>query len=225
MHNKVLKQIKVLFVEDEELIRKKTVSSLEYIVAEVEEAANGVEALEKLKSFTPDLIITDLEMPGMDGIEFIKELRQKNNDICIIVITAHTSEKYLLELIDMHIEKYIIKPINLEKLINALEDCQKLFSDSKFYLKELPYGYKYDWNQKILLHNEELISLTKKEILFVELLFKNRNNIVYYKQLQDEVWQNSVMTDNALRSLVKNLRKKLPKDFISNLSGVGYKFV
>lgn len=225
MHNKVLNQIKVLFVEDEELIRKKTVSSLQYIVAEVEEAANGVEALEKLKKFTPDLIITDLEMPDMDGIEFIKELRQNNNDICTIVVTAHTSEKYLLELIDMHIEKYIIKPINLEKLIGALEGCQKIFSKSKFYLKELPYGYKYDWNQKILLHNEELISLTKKEILFLELLFKNINNIVYYEQLQDEVWQNSVMTDNALRSLVKNLRRKLPKDFISNLSGIGYKFV
>lgn len=225
MSTKVLKQLKVLFVEDEEIIRKKTVSSLKYIVDEVQEASNGIEALEKLKLFTPDLIITDIEMPDMNGIELIKEIRKDNAEICIIVLTAHTNEKYLIELIDMHIEKYIVKPINLEKLISALEHCHKLFTSSKSFFKQLPEEYEYDWNQKILLHKDKLISLTKKEILFLELLFKNINNITAYDELQNVVWQDSIMTDNALRSLVRNLRKKLPKDFIVNLSGIGYKVV
>jgi len=225
MSNKMLKKLKILFVEDEEIIRKKTVSSLTYIVEEVKEASNGIEALYQLGTFTPDLIITDLEMPDMNGIEFIREIRKKDKDICIIVLTAHTNEKYLIELIDMHIEKYIIKPINLEKLISALEHCQSIITKSKSFTKQLSNGYKYDWNQKILLHNETLISLTKKEILFLELLFKNINTITSYEELQNIVWQDNVMTDNALRSLVRNLRKKLPKDFIVNLSGIGYKVV
>ena len=164
-------------------------------------------------------------MPDMNGVEFIKKLREKNKNICIIVLTAHTSEKYLIELIDMHIEKYIVKPINLEKLISALEHCYKNVIDSKSFFKKLPDNYEYDWNQKILLHKNEAIALTKKEILFLELLFKNINNVTTYEELQNVVWQDNVMTDNALRSLVRNLRKKLPKDFIMNLSGIGYKVV
>ncbi len=223
MSDNILKNLKVLFVEDEDLIREKTISSLKYIVNEVVEASNGEEALKKLESFTPDLIITDLEMPYMNGIEFIKNIRKKNSDVCIIVLTAYTSEKYLLELIDMHIEKYIVKPINFEKLIQALEDLKNSFYKSKTLKKNLPEDYKYDWNQKILVHKDELIFLTKKEILFLELLFKNINTITSYEELQRVVWQDSIMTDNALRSLVRNLRKKLPKDFIVNLSGIGYK--
>jgi len=218
MCNQNLKNLKILFVEDEDLIRDKIVSSLKYIVREVVSASNGIEALEKLQSFTPDLIITDIEMPQMNGIDFIYEVRANNKDICIIVVTAYTSEKYLLQLIDMHIEKYIVKPITLEKLILALENCR-----TASLKKELPNGYKYDWNQKILLHNDKLISLTKKEILFLELLFKNINTVTSFDELQRVVWQDSIMTDNALRSLIRNLRRKLPKDFIVNLSGIGYK--
>ena len=223
MSNKLLKSLKVLFIEDEDLIRNKIVSSLEYIVSEVVSASNGIEALEKLQSFTPDLIITDLEMPKMNGADFIHEVRKKDKDTCIVVVTAYTSEKYLLQLIDMHIEKYILKPITLEKLISALEDCQKSFSNISNLKRTLPDDYTYDWNQKILLHKDEMITLTKKEILFLELLFKNINSVTPFDELQEVVWQDSVMTDNALRSMIRNLRKKLPKDFIVNLSGIGYK--
>ncbi|RXK01104.1 DNA-binding response regulator [Arcobacter sp. CECT 8986] len=223
MSNITLKELNILFVEDEDIIRQKTVSTLKYIVANVKEASNGVEAIEVLKTFCADIIITDLHMPDMDGVEFIKKIREHNKNICIIVQTAYTTEKYLLELIDMHIEKYLVKPISLEKLIEALEYSLDSVSNFKITHKQLPNGYEYDWNQKILIHNKNLIALTKKEILFLELLFKNINNITSYEELQNEVWQDVVMTDNALRSLVRNLRKKLPKDFIVNLSGVGYK--
>lgn len=223
MVNEFLKDLKVLFVEDEDIIRQRVSSSLEYIVKEVVCASNGIEALEKLEHFSAHLIITDLEMPNMNGVELIKKIRQTNKEVCIIVVTAYTSEKYLLELIDMHIEKYIVKPISLEKLISALESAQNSLSNKNVVKKELPDGYKYDWNQKILVHEEQVISLTKKEILFLELLFKNINTITSFDELQRVVWKESVMTDNALRSLIRNLRKKLPKDFIVNLSGVGYK--
>ena len=77
MSNQILKNLKILFVEDEDIIRKRKVSSLEYLAEQVVEASNGLEAIQILKSFSPDLIITDLEMPFMNGVELIKEIRKK----------------------------------------------------------------------------------------------------------------------------------------------------
>lgn len=91
--------------------------------------------------------------------------------------------------------------------------------------QELRDGYKYDGNQKSLIYEERTISLTKKEILLLELLLKNMGKVTFFQELQRVVWQDSVMTDNALKSLVGNLRKKLPKDIVVNLSGIGYKII
>jgi DNA-binding response OmpR family regulator len=170
----------------------------------------------------PDIIITDLEMPVMGGVDFIKTVRNKGMQTCIVVLTAHTSNEYLFPLIDTHIEQYIVKPINFEKMIGVLNRCYNRLSQYK-QEQALPDGYKYDWNKKALTFHGDFIPLTKKEIAFLELLFNNAHRIVTYNELQEHVWQDSVMTDNAIRSLVKNLRHKLPRDIISNLSGIGYK--
>lgn len=223
IYKELFKNLKILFIDDEEIIRKEIITFLKYLVDEVVESSNGLEALKKLENFTPDLIITDLEMPHMSGLNFIQEFRKTNKDTCIIVLTANTSEEYLLELVGLHIEKYIVKPIILEKLISVIKDCRKLFLKSKVKQKELTYGYKYDWSQKSIIYEEKMISLTKKEILFLELLFKNIGKITTYEEFQRVVWKDNIMTDNALKSLLGNLRKKLPKDFIINLSGIGYK--
>ena len=88
---------------------------------------------------------------------------------------------------------------------------------------DLPSGYSYDFDNKLLSFNGEEIKLTKMQIAFFEILLQNRHRIVTYDELQSSVWQDQVMTDSALKSLVKNLRQKLPKEYIVNLSGVGYK--
>jgi two-component system response regulator VanR len=218
-----LKDFKVLFVEDEHTIRQHIVNSLGYLVEEVKEASNGVEALEVLKTFSPDIIISDLEMPQMNGVEFIKNVRKNDKDVCIIVLTAHTNSEYLLELIDMHIEHFIVKPMNFEKLLDVLQKCEKTIIEQKSVKHALPMNYAYDDDQKILTYKNEIIKLTKKEILFLELLFKNSFRIVSYDEIEQIVWEESVMTESSIRSLVKNLRKKLPENLIENLSGIGYK--
>lgn len=225
MSKSKLKDFKVLFVEDEDKIRQHIVNSLKYLVEEVKEASHGLEALEVMKNFSADIIITDLEMPLMNGIELIKNVRKENKDVCIIVLTAHTNNNYLLELIDMHIDHFIIKPINFEKLLNVLQKCEMSVLEQKTIRYPLPLDYSYDENKKILSYKNEIIKLTKKEILFLELLFKNSFRIVSYDELENYVWKDSTMTESSVRSLVKNLRRKLPIELIENLSGIGYKLV
>ncbi len=187
MSQNPLKHLNILLVEDEEKIRQHIATSLRYIVNNVQEAGNGKEALALLENFSPDLIITDLEMPIMNGVDFIKTLRKAGSKICVVVLTAHTSNDYLLPLIDAHIEQYIVKPINFEKMLTVLHQCYNRLNELKCE-KTLLEEYVYDWDKKTLTCNDNFIALTKKEIAFLELLFKNINRTVTYSELQEYVW-------------------------------------
>lgn len=218
-----LKNLSVLFVEDEVGIRENIAHSLRYLMREVIEAEDGAEGLKLYEKHKPDIILTDILMPVMDGISMVRTIRKTDSQTCIIIATAHTDKEYLMGAVDLYLEQYLVKPVNLKKLMATLEKCAKRienFTNARF---ALPQNYIYDIDKKVLYHKKEPLKLTKKECEFLELLIENAKRIVTYNELQECIWRDDVMTDSALRSLVRNLRKKLPTDFIHNLSGVGYK--
>jgi DNA-binding response OmpR family regulator len=222
---KKLQNITILYAEDEIGIRKNIADSLRYYVKEVFEASNGAEAFELYEEKNPDIILSDIHMPVLNGIDFIKKVRLTNRDIPVVMITAHTDKEYLMEAVELHMEKYIIKPIELEDLFDVLEKCLSVINVNNQTNLEVDKNYTYDYDKKELKYKDESILLNKKEMLFFEVLISNQNRVVTYEELQENVWGDDVMTDSALRSLVRNLRKKLPSDIIFNLSGLGYRFV
>ncbi|MFY9074883.1 response regulator transcription factor [Malaciobacter mytili] len=228
MQKEVLEKLKgltILYAEDEVGIRENIADSLSYYVKEVFQASNGKEALELYEEKNPDIILSDIHMPIINGIEFVKKIRQTNREIPIVMITAHTDKKYLLEAVELHMEKYIVKPIEFEVLFEVLEKCVEILTINKKIFLKVNKNYSYDYDKKELKYKDEALILNKKEMLFFEVLIANQNRVVTYEELQDKVWGDDIMTDSALRSLVRNLRKKLPTDLIFNLSGVGYKLV
>lgn len=218
-----LKTLTILYVEDEEGIRKKISDSLRYYASKVIEASNGEEALRLYHEKKPDIIFTDIMMPKMDGIELVRTIRQEDSKTPIVMITAHTDRDYLLSAVELHLEQYIVKPINLKELKDSLSKCVAVISQNHAVAKELPCGYSYDFDHKILTCEGKEIKLTKREIAFFELLLQNKNRIVTYDELQNYIWEDDVMTDAALKSLIRNIRNKFPKDYIKNLSGIGYR--
>ncbi|OCL82083.1 response regulator transcription factor [Arcobacter porcinus] len=220
-----LKNLTILYAEDEEGIRKNIADSLSYYVKEVIEASNGEEAFNLFEMKKPDIILSDLHMPILNGIDFVKRVRQNNRNIPIVMITAFTDKKYLLEAVELHMEKYIVKPIELYELLESLEKCLVSLDVNNIILLESDENYSFDYDKKELRYKDDIIYLNKKEMLFFEVLISNKNRVTTYEELQNKVWQDDIMTDSALRSLVRNLRKKLPSDIILNLSGIGYHFV
>ncbi|MFA7084056.1 MAG: response regulator transcription factor [Arcobacteraceae bacterium] len=220
-----LKSLTLLYAEDEEGIRKNIADSLSYYVKEVLEASNGQEAYELYLEKKPDIIMTDIHMPILNGIDFVKKVRELDKTVPIIMITAHTDKEYLLQAIELKMEKYIVKPIELDVLFDVFRKCLDTIVFNNNIVLEIDNNYTYDYDKKELKYKKEIILLNKKELSFFELLIQNQNRIVSYEELQNRVWIDDVMTDSALRSLVRNLRKKLPTDIIFNLSGVGYRFV
>lgn len=228
MHKELLAKLQnltILYAEDEEGIRKNIADSLRYYVKEVYEAGDGEEAFLLYEQKRPDIIFSDIHMPKMDGIEFVKRVRENDMKTPVVMITAHTDKEYLLDAVELHMEKYFVKPINLEQLLAGLQRCVEQLEQNRLAVLEVDNSYVYDFDNKELKYKDSSVILNKKEMLFFETLISNQKRITYYEELQDSVWVDDVMTDSALRSLVRNLRKKLPTDIIYNLSGVGYKFV
>lgn len=220
-----LQSLTLLYAEDEVGLRQNIADSLRYYLKEVYEANDGKEAYDIYSEKKPDIILSDIHMPNVNGLEFVKKVRQTNRNIPIVMITAHTDKEYLLEAVELHMEKYIVKPIELEPLFEVLEKCVEVLDLNKEIVLEVDKNYIYDYDKKELKYKNENIILNKKEMMFLEVLISNQNRIVNYEELQDKVWGDDIMTDSALRSLVRNLRKKLPTDLIFNLSGVGYRLV
>jgi len=116
-----LKDIVLLYVEDDDSVREQTKLILDDFVKKVDIATNGEEAIEMIKENKYDIIVADINMPKMNGIDMIKEIKQELSlDIPCIITTAHTDTEYLLDAINLKVDGYIIKPINIKDLINTI---------------------------------------------------------------------------------------------------------
>jgi diguanylate cyclase (GGDEF)-like protein len=121
MKCEILKKIKVLYVEDEANIRDTLVKSLKRQIGEVYEASNGAIGLEMFKEHNPDIVITDIRMPEMNGLDMARQIKAIRCDVPIIITTGHNDEEFLLTSIDIGVDKYLKKPIYVESLFNSLE--------------------------------------------------------------------------------------------------------
>lgn len=213
----------VLYAEDEDGIRNNIYEILKHLFKEATHAKNVSEAYKKYLEHTPDLIITDIKMGNETGIDLIKKIRKSDSKIRIIITSAHTDLDYLLQATELHLIKYIVKPITEDKLMEALEAFVNSYDNNKIY--NLIPNWIFDSSKSIISNGNEEFTLTKKESNFLKLLI-TKNRIITYEELEGNIWdEDSIMTSNAMRLFIKNFRKKLPENFLKNIQGVGYKLV
>ena len=217
------KNLKILYVEDEELIRTNAISYLKRLFHTVYEAPNATEAFDIIKKNTPHIIISDIKMPEINGLDMIRQIRKYDKKTKFIVLSAYTDTKYLLDAIDLGLVKYLTKPIQHETLYPLLLKCAAEIFENQDNIKYFSQESHYDTISENLMQNSEMINITKNERLFLNLLLKNHPRAVSYDELQTHIWQDEYMSENAIRLLVRDLRKKLPQNCIKNLSGIGYK--
>lgn len=217
-----LKKLSVLFVEDEESLRKAMNRAIGDEFDSFITAKDGDEGVKKFKKYKPDLIITDISMPIKDGLELAKDVKEISKDTPIIVLSAFSDKDRLIGAIDAGIDKYLIKPIDPEDLLNTVY----IIAKEKFSVGDevdLGHNYKFDKSRRVLLHSEDVINLTKKEILFISYLVKNLGSFVLHEDIKKSVWSNGKVNDAAVRTFIKRIREKTDKDFIKNVPGLGYK--
>jgi len=223
MNLEALKPLTLLYIEDEPLIRQNAVEYLSRYCHLVLEASNGQEGFEVYKQHKPDLIISDIKMPKLDGLAFAEKVRKEDKTTPIIIATAHTETEYLLKAVELQLIKYIVKPITSDKLTEALSMACATLNDDKNHHIQLDSHTIYDSLNQTLIINAQAIKLTHNELLFFDFLVKYKQRAITYEEIENLIWAYEGMSMDALRSLVRGLRKKLLGDFIENVSGVGYR--
>ncbi|QKF81970.1 response regulator transcription factor [Halarcobacter ebronensis] len=232
------KGLSVLFVEDDENIIKETSELLELIFSNVEIARDGKEGIDKFLNFKKendkffDLVITDIKMPNMDGIELTKLIYKENKEQLLIVLSAHSETKYLVELINIGISHFITKPINYDSFVNTIYIKIKEYNENNKDIKSISpiviidEELKWDKSLKELYKNNQQIKLTRKEVLLLDILLKFREKTHTVEEILNFIWAddiNNFPDISNLKNIISRLRKKIPTLDIENVYGFGYR--
>ncbi|MDD2888827.1 MAG: response regulator transcription factor [Aliarcobacter sp.] len=224
--NNILKNLNILYIEDEENIRINIKKVLLLLCENVFDTSSTEEAKIILKEQRIDIVISDINLPDNDGISFVKELRKTDKTIPVILLSAFTDTKYLLEATKLKLVDYLTKPIDFKTLNNALQTCVEEILDNSRYLILFQNNIQYNVLHKKLidLNTEKEILLTSKELELLSFLIKHNNRIVSADELKSNIWEDYFeATDSALKNLLNKVRKKIGKESIINISGVGYR--
>ena len=216
----------VLYAEDDENVRKNYVLYLEKFFDRIYEASDGLEALNLYKDKKPDILLLDITMPELNGLEVIRKIREVDTTTPVIVLSAHSHKEYLFEAIKLNLVDYLIKPINRNEFKEVIENSiERLKNDSLNQDDRVVINNKCYWDarSRILFFKEKIVDLTKNERILFELMLNKKNQIVKPAEISSYVWNTkNDVNDASIRNLVKRLRKKLPVDIIDSIYGSGY---
>ena len=218
---------KILFVEDEKAIRENYITYLKTFFAEVFEAEDGEKAYELYKLKKPDIMIIDINIPKLNGLDLLERIRENDYSTKAIMLTAHSDKSFLLKAVGLKLTRYLVKPVSRKDLKEALKltiDEVLKFNVITVQKIDLPDDYSWDFQLKELKYHNVIVKLTNKEKIFLELLFSHKNRVFTYDEISDYVWgYDDSIPLNGLKNIVKRLRKKLPEDTILNIFNEGYK--
>jgi DNA-binding response OmpR family regulator len=229
------KHFTVLLVEDHASLRQRVAEILEDFFYRVDEAEDGLEALEKYNDYYNtqhkhyDLIISDIQMPRMNGIDLTAEIYSINEDQPIVILSAHQDSKYLLALINFGVAQFITKPVEQEQMLQTLYNVCKKINTPKHNPKTstlLNLGNELIWDSKnrTLQQNCTEIVLTKYEMHLMDILASHIDKVCSTEDILNHFFMHDIdLNAENIRSSLARLRKKLPANTITSIYGLGYK--
>lgn len=220
---KTLKNLSILYIEDEKQIRDRLADTLRLFFKTVYPFSNAEDALEFYNQNKVDIILSDISLEQLNGIELAKLIRKENKKIPIILLSAHTNTEYLLEASKLKLVEYLTKPITFTQLENALINGAFEILENGNYMLSFGNNIIYDVQHNTLYENDIEKKLTVSEIKLLNFLIKNKHKTVSMEEIKNNIWEDPYYaTETAFKSLLHKLRTKIGKNSIKNVSGVGY---
>lgn len=222
---KYTKNLNVLYIEDNIYVQNQTTKMLESFFNKIYIANNGKEALELFnENNIYNLIITDIEMPFVDGVSFIESIREFNKKIPIIVLSAHDNKDYFLKTINAGIDGYILKPYTLEQIIQTLEYIIERYDLQSIYDNLIKLEFDFSWNRTTsqLYKNNDLMKLSKYETKLFELFVETNSIIKSYNEIEYFLFDDYEENTKRIRNLINRLKLKLECDLFETIYSHGY---
>ena len=222
---------KIMIVEDEDSIRKFVRVNLEmenYVVAEAE---SGEKAIELYDSFKPDIVLLDIMLPGIDGFQVCRYLRQDERELGIIMLTAKNQDIDKIQGLEAGSDDYISKPFNPKELVLRIKSLERRLksteSDSALNIIETS-KFKLDRNSRKFYKDGKLIDLTPTEYSVIVMFLENPKQAISRDEILDTVWGEDFIGDSKIVDVnIRRLRAKIEDDsskpeFIKTVWGIGY---
>ncbi len=221
---------RILIVDDEPQIRRIMRTTLIGEGYEVEDAKTGEEGLEKVREFRPDLVLLDMNMPGMGGLVACREIRSDTN-IGVIMLTVRNSEADKVAALDAGADDYITKPFSTPELLARIRAALRRVPTSQTAPAKIRAGrLEIDFTARTVRNGANTVHLTPKELDLLRYLAEHQNEVVKHRELLQAVWGPDYGDQvEYLRVFIKKLRNKIEADpehpeYITTEPWVGYRF-
>jgi len=215
----------ILYAEDDIALQKSTTEYLQRYFKEVYVASDGKDALSLYDRYQVDVVILDIDMPYVDGLSVARQIRQGNDTIPIVMMTAFTDTDMLLEATELNLCTYLVKPVNVVAFKEALQKISVKLRKLSNHNIRLAEGYSWDSKEEVLTHDSISVELSQKEQVLLALFMRHHGRCVSFEEIMAVVWEDEFEKEISRQSVklqVLMLRKKLPKNSIQNVYGKGY---
>ncbi|MDD3120230.1 MAG: response regulator transcription factor [Candidatus Gracilibacteria bacterium] len=215
--------MKVLIVEDNVTLSKNIAEYLKIKGIKTETVYNGVSGLQKILENHYDVIVLDINLPGKNGLEICKELRENGNSVPIIMLTSRNTTKDVINGLNIGADDYLGKPFDLEELVSRLEAIYRRNATNKSDIIKVN-EIEIDIKKRAVTKDGETISLSNLEFDLLKYLIQNRGIPIDRKTLFEKVWGDfdEHMLSRTVDMYVSYLRKKLGENIIETRKGFGY---
>lgn len=221
-----MSKLDVLIVDDEP-INIDIISKILKDQYNIKIALDGQSGYEAYKKHKPSIIISDIQMPIMNGIEMAKKIREDDLNTKIIFITSHDDIDYLVESNSLRLTKYIFKPIEAEVLLYSLKSAKEELEKYQIHntkILHLNEEFVWDYESCSLSNKNDEVNLSPTERKILNFLFHNLNSVKTYDDIIYEISDGlDITSKKSLLTIMTNLRKKLPENTIENIYATGYK--